>query len=59
MSRSIVKLDPEETVLDFDLPELDFDLKAPELLEEEEDLVIAEMRQDVSMPRGRFVDMLM
>ena len=59
MRRSIVKLDPEETVLAFDLPEIEFDLKVPESFDEDEDLVLEEARYDVSMPRGRFVDMLM
>lgn len=54
MRRSIVKLDPEETVLDLGLPVLDFDMKAPEFMEEDEDLMLEETRQDVSMPRGRY-----
>ena len=54
MSRFIVKLDPEETVLDMGLPVIDFDMKAPESFEEDEDLMLEETRQDVSMPRGRY-----
>lgn len=57
MGRHIVKLDPEESVLDFDLPIIDFDLKAPELIEEDEDLMLEDASHDVVLPRGRYAEL--